>query len=220
MYGGERMGAGWVAYVGIAGNLHRRLEQHIVRRDSSVVTRTSRGDQQGSGSGEERRRREVRAAAPEPRAAGEVIEGLEVVAGGREDWVGWVELKTEPVNVLATRHTAMVMRDTSADILGVMEAEDRISLRDFSKVMLAKVGAQPYPHVMVIDGNDGRGIDVGILTRSGFPIGEIVSHVDDGGENNEVFSCDCPANTVTTPWRCASDAGTGVGTMARRSSRR
>lgn len=125
--------------------------------------------------------------------------GLEVVAGGREDWVGWVELKTEPVNVLATKHTAMVMRDTNADILGVVEAENRISLRDFSKVLLAQVGAPPYPHVMVIDGNDGRGIDVGILTRDGFPIGEIVSHVDDGGENNEVFSRDCPEYTVTTP---------------------
>jgi hypothetical protein len=41
MYGGERVGRGWVAYVGIASNLHRRLEQHVVRRDSSVVTGTS-----------------------------------------------------------------------------------------------------------------------------------------------------------------------------------
>lgn len=40
MYGGDRVGRGWVAYVGIAGNLHRRLEQHVVRRDSSVVTGT------------------------------------------------------------------------------------------------------------------------------------------------------------------------------------
>lgn len=40
MYGGER-GRRWVAYVGIASNLHRRLEQHVIRRDSSVVTGTS-----------------------------------------------------------------------------------------------------------------------------------------------------------------------------------
>ena len=38
MYGGDQAGRGWVAYVGIAGNLHRRLEQHVIRRDSSVVT--------------------------------------------------------------------------------------------------------------------------------------------------------------------------------------
>lgn len=124
--------------------------------------------------------------------------GIEIVASGREEWVGWVELKTEAVDELATRHTAMVIRDTNADILGVVEAENRISLRDFSKVLLAQVDARPYPHVMVIDGNDGRGIDVGILTRDGFAIGEIVSHVDDGGVANEVFSRDCPEYTVRT----------------------
>jgi hypothetical protein len=41
MYGGESVGQGWVAYVGIAGNLRGRLDQHFVKRDSSVVTGTS-----------------------------------------------------------------------------------------------------------------------------------------------------------------------------------
>ena len=50
---------------------------------------------------------------------------IEIVANGRADWVGWVELKTEPVDELATRHTAMVMRDLDADVLGVIEAEGR-----------------------------------------------------------------------------------------------
>jgi hypothetical protein len=40
MYGGEGRRA-WVAYVGIAGDLNTRLTQHFLRRDSSVVTRTS-----------------------------------------------------------------------------------------------------------------------------------------------------------------------------------
>lgn len=40
MYGGERP-RNWVAYVGIAGSLQGRLIQHFVRRDSSVVTRSS-----------------------------------------------------------------------------------------------------------------------------------------------------------------------------------
>lgn len=41
MFGGEKVGKGWVAYVGIAGNLRGRLDQHFVKRDSSVVTGTS-----------------------------------------------------------------------------------------------------------------------------------------------------------------------------------
>jgi hypothetical protein len=67
--------------------------------------------------------------------------GLEIVATRHDDWIGWVELKAEPVDELATQHTAMVMCDVAADILVVVEAEDRIALRDFSDVMLAKVGA-------------------------------------------------------------------------------
>jgi excinuclease UvrABC nuclease subunit len=40
MYGGYGSNL-HVAYVGIAGHLKRRLEQHLIRRDSSVTTGTS-----------------------------------------------------------------------------------------------------------------------------------------------------------------------------------
>ena len=106
--------------------------------------------------------------------------GLEVIASGRDDWIGWVELETEPVNEIATRHTAMVMRDVDAHVMAVIEADNRIALRDFSAILLRQVGGAPFEHVMLIDGNDDRGIDVGILTRKGHEIIGIRSHVDDG----------------------------------------
>ena len=59
-----------------------------------------------------------------------------VVASGRESWVGWVELTTEPISELATRHTAQVMRDVGAHVLGVVEAESRELLHMFSASML------------------------------------------------------------------------------------
>jgi hypothetical protein len=62
--------------------------------------------------------------------------GIEIVADGRGDWVGWLELATEPVDETSTHMTAQVI-----DLL-----------------------ADQYGHVMLIDGNDTRGIDVGILT--------------------------------------------------------
>ena len=68
--------------------------------------------------------------------------GIEIVAGGRADWIGWVELKTEPVNELAIRHTAMVMRDVDADVLGVIEAENRIALKNFSAILLKQIGVR------------------------------------------------------------------------------
>ena len=124
---------------------------------------------------------------------------LEVVANGREDWVGWVELEKEPVDELATRHTAMVIRDVDAHVLAVIEADNRVALRDFSSILLSQAGATAYEHVMLIDGNDNRGIDVGILTRRGYDIEGIRSHVDDGPPTSPTFSRDCPEYTVRTP---------------------
>ena len=52
---------------------------------------------------------------------------------------------------------------------------------------------------MVIDGNDERGIDVGVLSQ--FPIESITSHVDDvavsaTGRQQKIFSRDCPEYTI------------------------
>ncbi|HEX7782040.1 MAG TPA: endonuclease/exonuclease/phosphatase family protein [Sphingobium sp.] len=126
--------------------------------------------------------------------------GIQVVANGRADWVGSVELRVEPVNEQAMRNTAQVIRDVGADVLGVVEAESRPVLNEFSRVLLPAVGGTPYPHVMLIDGNDERGIDVGLMTRDGFPVDMMRSHVDDrDGQGNLIFSRDCPEYLVVTP---------------------
>jgi hypothetical protein len=51
-------------------------------------------------------------------------------------------------------------------------------LDKFSTQLLERVNGVPYQHVMVIDGNDDRGIDVGVMTRAGYEITSICSHVD------------------------------------------
>src|SRR5947208_1146217 len=81
----------------------------------------------------------------------------------------------------------------------VVEADNRIALRDFSKIMLTKIGDVPFDHVMLIDGNDDRGIDVGVMTRGDSAITQIRSHVDDTDAHGEVFSRDCLEVTVATP---------------------
>ena len=124
---------------------------------------------------------------------------VEIVAAGRSSWIGWVELKTEPVDELAMRHTARVMKDIDADILGVIEAENRISLGKFSGQMLQMVGGVPYDRVMLIDGNDDRGIDVAVLTKAGYEIVTVRSHIADADASGPIFSRDCPEFTITTP---------------------
>lgn len=125
--------------------------------------------------------------------------GLEVVAGGRGDWVGWLELTTEATTELALRHTAQVVHDLGADIVGVVEAETRLALQHFNVDLLRPLGDRIFGHVMLIDGNDDRGIDVGILTRGDHPIERIVSHVDDADLAGPIFGRDCPEYTVRLP---------------------
>ena len=72
---------------------------------------------------------------------------VEVVADGRGDWVGWIELTTEPITETAVSNTARVIRDVSPDILGVVEAEDRVVLKRFADASLRDGNHVTYPHV-------------------------------------------------------------------------
>ncbi len=122
-----------------------------------------------------------------------------VVASGRESWVGWVELTTEPISELATRHTAQVMRDVGAQVLGVVEAESRELLQMFSASLLKNVGWTPYEEVHLIDGNDERGINVGLLTRDEHQVITIRTHVYAKDSSGLIFSRDCAEYHVRTP---------------------
>ncbi len=131
---------------------------------------------------------------------------LTVVASGRADWTGWFELRKEDVTWMATYNTARVIAESNPDILILIEVESRPTFRHFNEQVLeAKFGIS-YPHYMVIDGNDGRGIDVGIASR--FPIRDIRSHVDDQyrdvegqspTDTRQVFSRDCPEFEILLP---------------------
>lgn len=119
----------------------------------------------------------------------------QVVADGRADWIGWVELKTEAVNGIATEMTGKVIKTVNADVLAVIEAEDRTALLQFNDQLLKPIHAT-YSGVMLIDGNDDRGIDVGLFTKGGPTVESIVSHVDDMKSGKRIFSRDCPEFTI------------------------
>jgi hypothetical protein len=57
----------------------------------------------------------------------------QVVANGRADWIGWLELKWETVNETAVRMTGQVVRDVAAHIQGIVEVESRVALTGFNK---------------------------------------------------------------------------------------
>jgi endonuclease/exonuclease/phosphatase family metal-dependent hydrolase len=131
--------------------------------------------------------------------------GIEIVATGRGDWIGWLELVVEAVDEVAIRMTARVIQDLAAGVLAVVEAEHRPSLLRFNESMLSN----RYRHVMLVDGNDQRGIDVGLLTTARRPIVNVESHVDDRdtkhpdplSRDHRLFSRDAPVFAV----RCGDE---------------
>src|SRR5215467_832508 len=64
---------------------------------------------------------------------------ITVVANGRADWVGWIELKTESINDQAILNTARVIAAVDADVQVLCEIEDRPSLKQFHDAVLKPI---------------------------------------------------------------------------------
>ncbi len=122
---------------------------------------------------------------------------VEIVVGGRAEWDGWLEYKRDQVESAAIENTARVINAVRADILAVVEVEDRWALELFNENILAKRYDIQYPYNMLIDGNDERGIDVGIFSR--FPIVGIRSNIDYEDAEGRVFSRDCAEYLIELP---------------------
>jgi len=110
----------------------------------------------------------------------------QVVAHGVRDWDGEVEFKRAKFSEQARENTAKVIKAVKADVACIVEAEARPALVAFNADLL---DSRKFKYAMLIDGNDPRGIDVGVL--SGFPIVSLKSHLYDGSANSRTFSRDC-----------------------------
>jgi endonuclease/exonuclease/phosphatase family metal-dependent hydrolase len=134
--------------------------------------------------------------------AGTAIIGVK--ANGVGEWQGWIEFKRDDFNDEAPENTARVIRAVNADILCMVEVEDRLVLSRFAAQKLKKsAGFRSYTYNILIDGNDPRGIDVALLSR--FPIRRLRSHIHDlsprsdpadgraplRAQDRHVFSRDC-----------------------------
>ncbi len=94
---------------------------------------------------------------------------VEIRAKGRDSWIGWLDLKRESFNAAAIRNTARVIADVDPDVLVMVEVEDRATLQRFYDQMvwplLRAKGSTRHQIFMLIDGNDPRGIDIGLISR-------------------------------------------------------
>lgn len=116
-----------------------------------------------------------------------------VLAAGVGDWEGSIVFKRAKFSEMARGNTAKVIKKTKADVMCIVEVEDRPALKAFDgDVLNYRYGVE-----MLLDGNDNRGIDVGLYSR--FPLGGIWTHMFDEKNNKRVFSRDCPEYEVLLP---------------------
>ena len=152
---------------------------------------------------------------------GKLMSGNTVVASGAGDFFGHIRFNKRDVSEVATRNTGKVIKALNVDVLCTVEVENRELLGDFNSQVL---GTQKFKHHMVIDGNDSRGIDVGLLSK--LEMRNIRSHVDDMDGTSRTFSRDCPEFEVLLAdgrslWiLCNHFKSKGFGTTASNDARR
>ena len=95
-------------------------------------------------------------------------------------------------------NTARVIADIEADVILLIEAENRTLLEKFHDEMiylnfLKERGKKPYQYIQLIEGNDDRGINVSVMSR--YPIICLRTHIHETttyeGEKVPLFSRDC-----------------------------
>ncbi len=100
----------------------------------------------------------------------------ELQAGELTDWNGWIALQNYPLDPRAVENKARVIAEVNPDILILQEIEDRASLTEFNEVFLPKFNCKPFHYTFVVQGNDKRGQEIGLLTRSDIEILSVRSH--------------------------------------------
>jgi endonuclease/exonuclease/phosphatase family metal-dependent hydrolase len=83
------------------------------------------------------------------------------------------------------KNTAQVILKNNPDVICLQEVENLETLKKFNSKYLNR----RYPYAMLIDGNDIRKIDVGILSK--LEIDGVRTHQFDKDKKGEIFSRDC-----------------------------
>jgi endonuclease/exonuclease/phosphatase family metal-dependent hydrolase len=110
-----------------------------------------------------------------------------LLARGRSQWDGFVDLKRERFSEEQIKFTGKVIKTVKADIQCLIEVESADTFGRFNTDILGSL----FPDRIVIDGNDPRGIDIALGTKKGFPIKTAKTNIFARKNNKTIFSRDC-----------------------------
>lgn len=107
---------------------------------------------------------------------------------GDINMLGWSIDDYNPTTNVARKLTAKVILENDPDLMALQEVENMEALIEFNRHYLDN----KYPYVLVIDGNDNRQIDVGVLSRFDFVSIRTHKYEPPGCAPNErIFARDC-----------------------------
>src|SRR5680860_1909877 len=132
----------------------------------------------------------------------------ELKAGELTDWNGWIALQTIPLDTVAVKNKARVIAEVNPDILLLQEIEDRSSLEEFNAKLLPEFDCTSFQEVVVIQGSDKRGQEMGIMLKNGYRIRSVSCHPFDieNGPNpkKEFFRYEIKTPSRHTIWLLAA----------------
>jgi endonuclease/exonuclease/phosphatase family metal-dependent hydrolase len=114
---------------------------------------------------------------------------------------GWLANETlfEINDPVSKELTGKAIDETNADVIALQEVESLAALRRFKNQYLSSSNKRKYKYTLVLDGNDPRLIDVGVMSK--YPIISIDTHIHEW--NNEInwftFSRDCLECDIALP---------------------
>lgn len=131
-----------------------------------------------------------------------VRDGLRHLDGARdEDIEEDLGAKATALDGIDRRLTAAVLKTADADVVSLQEVFNQGTLDYFHDEILVPAGVSPYPHRVCLPGNDGRGLNVAVMSR--LPIDDIESHAAETpsstgldasgilGPDDRIFRRDC-----------------------------
>ena len=117
----------------------------------------------------------------------------DVKASGKGEWDGAIHFLKAKFSEIGRENTGKVIKSVKADVVCIVEADSLPTLKSFDSQVLGS----RYRYEMLMDGNDPRGIDVGLYSK--FALGNIRTHMFDGTGSSKTFSRDCPEYEVLLP---------------------
>lgn len=93
---------------------------------------------------------------------------IEITAGGRGDWTGWVQIAGADADWRAVRNAARVVHVVNPDVLLLFNVRDDAELRRFNEHVLASevaMGRKMFPFQAFAPGCNASGAGIGCLLR-------------------------------------------------------